>query len=202
MSSGPNIGTPTTLFCTNCGAATSPSDSFCPKCGTPLPRTSVFAPPPPVQPGYVAAPVSPYAGFWRRFLAIILDQILVRIAVAPFGFFFVGPEALRPVWGDAPRMGALLVGSFAVGALFIIVNWLYEALMTSSTKQATIGKMALGIKVTDTQGQPISFGRASARHFSKYISSFILFIGFIMAAFTERKQALHDLIAETLVVKA
>jgi uncharacterized RDD family membrane protein YckC len=73
--------------------------------------------------------------------------------------------------------------------------------MERSAKQATVGKLAIGIKVTDLDGGRISFWRALGRTFAKIISGIILFIGYIMAAFTERKQALHDKIADTLVVK-
>ena len=72
--------------------------------------------------------------------------------------------------------------------------------MLSSEKQATVGKMVLGMVVTDVNGGRISFGRATGRHFAKWLSALILGIGFLMAAFTERKQALHDMIADTLVV--
>ena len=72
--------------------------------------------------------------------------------------------------------------------------------MLSSEKQATVGKMVLGIVVTDINGGPISFARATGRHFAKWLSALILGIGFLMAAFTEKKQALHDMIADTLVV--
>ena len=80
-------------------------------------------------------------------------------------------------------------------------HWLYEALMTSSSWQATVGKRVLNLKVTDDFGNRISFGRATARYFSKILSGMILCIGFIMAAFTDRKKALHDMIAGTVVVK-
>jgi uncharacterized RDD family membrane protein YckC len=76
-----------------------------------------------------------------------------------------------------------------------LVNWIYEAGMESST----LGKMALGLKVTDIWGKRISFARATGRHFAKYLSGAILMIGYIMAGFTARKQALHDILAETLV---
>jgi uncharacterized RDD family membrane protein YckC len=83
----------------------------------------------------------------------------------------------------------------------ILIGWLYFALMESSNKQATLGKMLIGIKVTDLDGNRITFGKATARHFSKIISGVILAVGYIMAGFTQRKQALHDIIAGTLVVK-
>ena len=83
-----------------------------------------------------------------------------------------------------------------------MVWWLYFALMESSPHQGTLGKLALGLKVTDLNGDgPISFGRATGRHFSKILSVVILGIGFIMAGFTARKQALHDLIAGCLVLR-
>jgi uncharacterized RDD family membrane protein YckC len=73
--------------------------------------------------------------------------------------------------------------------------------MESSSRQATVGKIALGIEVTDLEGNRLSFGRALGRNLAKIISALILYIGFIMAAFTKRKQALHDMIASALVVK-
>lgn len=82
-----------------------------------------------------------------------------------------------------------------------LINWLYFALMESSGRQATLGKMALGIVVTDLNGDKIGFGRATGRYFAKILSGLILFIGFIMVAFTQKKQGLHDMIAGTLVVK-
>jgi uncharacterized RDD family membrane protein YckC len=81
-----------------------------------------------------------------------------------------------------------------------VVNLLYFSFMESSKFQATIGKLALGIIVTDVGGQKLDFVKALIRNISKIISSCILFIGYLMAAFTEKKQALHDMIAGTLVV--
>ena len=83
----------------------------------------------------------------------------------------------------------------------LIIEWLYFALMESSQSQATIGKMALSIKVTNLEGNKISFGQATGRYLGKYISYLILMFGFFMAGWTEKKQALHDIMANTLVVK-
>lgn len=83
----------------------------------------------------------------------------------------------------------------------IVVSWLYYALSESSPKQATLGKQALGIVVTDLNGKRISFGKATGRYFGKYLSTITLFIGYLMAAFTDKNQALHDIMAGTLVVK-
>jgi len=81
------------------------------------------------------------------------------------------------------------------------VAWMYEALLVSSTKQATLGKMAVGIVVTDMLGQHISFLRATGRHFGKYVSRIILVAGFLMQPFTEKRQALHDIMAGCLVLR-
>jgi len=79
--------------------------------------------------------------------------------------------------------------------------WLYYTLMESSSRQATVGKLALGMIVTDLDGNRISFGRANGRFWGKILSGLTLYIGFILAGFTERKQALHDMLAGCLVVK-
>jgi uncharacterized RDD family membrane protein YckC len=84
----------------------------------------------------------------------------------------------------------------------LVLGWLYYAGMESSEHQGTLGKMALGLVVTDINGQRLSFGRASGRFFARIITSFVpLGIGFIMAGFTEKKQALHDMIASCLVLR-
>ncbi len=90
----------------------------------------------------------------------------------------------------------------AAFGLFILFNYLYHALMESSANQATVGKMLLKIKVTDLEGQRISFWRATSRHFSKILSTAILLIGFLMPGWTKRKQTLHDKIAGCLVERA
>jgi len=106
---------------------------------------------------------------------------------------------------EEPSTGVGLI-LMAVGAYFfaillsVIMSWLYFALMESSSRGATLGKMALGIRVTDLSGNRISFGKATGRYFGKIVSSMILMIGYLMAAFTERKQALHDMMAGCLVV--
>ena len=85
-------------------------------------------------------------------------------------------------------------------ALSFMVSWVYFAAMECSSKQATLGKMTLGIIVTDVDGETLSFGRASARYFAKILSAATLGIGYLLIAFNARKQGLHDLIAGTLVV--
>ncbi len=127
---------------------------------------------------------SMYAGFWRRVAAALLDGLIIGAVTAPF----------------AVGMSSGNRYSASASSISIVIWWLYEALMESSAKQATLGKMALGIRVTDLDGNRIRFGKATGRHFAKILSALILGIGFLMAAFTERKQALHDILAGTLVV--
>jgi len=85
--------------------------------------------------------------------------------------------------------------------LALVLTWLYYALLESSSWQATLGKKALGLEVTDLAGGRISFGRATGRYFARWISAMTLGIGFIMAGFTEKKQALHDILVGTLVIR-
>jgi uncharacterized RDD family membrane protein YckC len=131
-----------------------------------------------------------YAGFWLRFCAAFIDGILLWLVQMISNF------ALLSFLGRTRGAGNLLLPLFNVSCA-----WLYCALMESSEQQATLGKLALGIRVTDATGQRISFGRATGRHFAKWISALTLCIGYMMAGWTEYKQALHDLIAGTLVIR-
>ena len=148
-----------------------------------------------------------YAGFWKRFAAILIDGVILWVVdlflLVPFlgmlglGIFTSAMNDSEP----SPGMIMSIIGAY-MGSLVLIciAGWLYFAIMESSVKQATLGKMALGIIVTDMNGQRISFGRATGRYFGKFLSALILYVGYIMAGFTEKKQALHDIIASCLVV--
>ncbi len=131
-----------------------------------------------------------YADLGKRFLAALLDVVIVIII--SFLIRIVVSIVLSVINSDVLASLGNLVG--------IVIGWLYYAIQEISPKQATLGKQALGIVVTDLNGKRISFVKATIRYFSKFISALILFIGYIMAAFTEKKQALHDIIAGTLVV--
>lgn len=139
-----------------------------------------------------------YASFGLRVLAYIIDSILLALVFVPVGLLLGVAAALLGSEG-AEELSAL--ASAVINLLSIIVAWVYSAVLESSTWQATIGKRLLGIKVTDMSGNRISFGKATGRHFGKFLSSIICAIGFIMAAFTEKKQALHDILANTLVLE-
>ena len=142
-----------------------------------------------------------YAGFWRRFVAAIIDAILgsilagIACVLMALIVFAAGRAAGAP---EERVMAATYIAVMTVGIPFY---YLYHAVFESSARGATPGKMALGIAVTDTEGGRIGFGRAFARNVAKVASYMILMIGFLMAAFTERKQALHDLMTGCLVVR-
>ena len=137
-----------------------------------------------------------YAGFWLRFCAALIDGIVVNIIGIIAGFAIGLTIGIILGDGEAAQVLASLLGSIAG----IIITWLYCAVMESSPQQATLGKQALGIKVTNLDGKPISFFNATGRHFAKYLSMLTLLIGYIMAAFTGKRQALHDMVASTLVL--
>lgn len=85
--------------------------------------------------------------------------------------------------------------------LGLAASWLYYAVLESGSYQGTLGKMLLNLKVTDLEGEQISFSRATGRFFGKFLSSFIIYIGYIMIGLTEKKQGLHDILAGCLVVR-
>jgi uncharacterized RDD family membrane protein YckC len=128
-----------------------------------------------------------YAGFWRRVVAAIIDAIILSVANA-IVFAAMGADMMQPGLGLANLIGFL-------------VAILYETLMTASDVQGTVGKMALGIKVADENGQRLSYARSLGRYFAKILSAIILFIGFLMVAFSARKRGLHDIIAGTLALR-
>ncbi len=205
------------IYCNRCGAQNSEVARFCANCGNPFSaELQQSAPPPPAVPPVVAPPQAPvwppapvsyavpfvgvrYGGFWMRFVAALIDGILVDLVVLPVGAVVGAMIGVAGYAVDMPRIGIHLVSFIISGTIGLLGSWIYEAAMESSSKQATLGKMALGLKVTDLEGRRISFARATGRHFSKIISGLILLIGYIMAGFTQRKQALHDMIAGTLV---
>lgn len=147
---------------------------------------------------------APPGGFWIRFVAYMIDGLVISVVAVFLVGVLVGFAALTrtSVNHEAPAT-ALIALSLLVVAV-IVVNWLYEALMTSSPRGATLGKMALGLRIVRFDGTQLSFGRATARHFAKYMVTPMvpLAIGYIMAAFTNRKRALHDILADTLVIRS
>ena len=144
-----------------------------------------------------------YAGFWRRFVAYLIDYALLTIVIYILAMILGMTAGIGSMAAETDETGILALTSVFGGfflMLFILLPWLYYSLLESSAKQGTLGKMALGLRVVDYEGRRISFGRATGRYFAKIISGLILSIGYIMAGFTAKKQALHDMMASTLVV--
>lgn len=142
----------------------------------------------------------PYGGFWWRVLAYIIDGIIMNIVGSILGAIF--GISMVPLSGMGANENLLASGAmFGVLGLSFVINWVYFAGMESSKFQGTVGKLAMGLVVTGMDGERISFMRATGRYFAKILSAVILCIGFIMVAFTQRKQGLHDIMANTLVYK-
>lgn len=127
-----------------------------------------------------------YAGFWSRFAAGFIDFLIC------YAFNYV--IGYMADTGQSMRISGNLIG--------IIAFWLYDAVQESSNAQATLGKKALGIRVTTLNGNKLSFGQATGRHFGKYVSAVILFIGYLMMLWDDRSQTLHDKMAGALVIKS
>ncbi len=150
--------------------------------------------PPPVR-GTTAAHSDRHPGFWLRLAAHLIDTLICYVGGFVVGFV-IGLLLALTGGNDAHDLATVL-GAIAGG----VFGWLYYALMESSAKQATLGKMACGFIVTDLQGNRISFGRATGRVAGMIISTLTLFVGYLMCAWTERKQCLHDKMADCLMFK-
>jgi uncharacterized RDD family membrane protein YckC len=188
------------MYCHKCGGKNDDQAAFCDKCGValqkPTPETGAAVP------AYPAA--VQYAGFWRRVGAYLIDSLIVGAVWTALYYTLVAAGVV-----SIPEMNEMDIEEYT-GWMFtfmwisnIVVfalQTLYFAIMESSSKQATLGKMVLGIVVTDPDGKRVSFGRALGRNLGKIISSIILLIGYFMIAFTEKKQGLHDIMANCLVV--
>jgi len=165
------------MYCSKCGIQNPDGAKFCSGCGSQLGMGTV------------------YAGFWKRVVAILIDNTI--LAICTIGAIFV-----FAIGGDlgSTETDQLIAGMFGY-IVNLVLSWLYFTLFESSSQQATLGKMVLGIVVTDLSGNRISFGRANGRYWGKIASAIILLFGFIMVSFTQKKQALHDIMAGSLVIK-
>ncbi|QAU24156.1 RDD family protein [Dyella sp. M7H15-1] len=176
---------------------------------TPPPAQDIYAPPPLQQP-QSSAPAFAYAGFWKRALAYFIDAFVLYF---PFSLLEI-PFHMRTAYealaqqispGTDPQVALLAYRHFyseqwPYFLTTLVMSWLYFAICESSSWQATVGKLALGMRVTDLNGARISLGRALGRYGGKFISGLLLCMGFLMVAFTQRKQGLHDMFANTLVL--
>jgi uncharacterized RDD family membrane protein YckC len=200
------------MFCPKCGKETDASGKFCQWCGADIESVAARAP--------IAAAeeddgpeVGIYAGLGRRFVAFIVDFILVillgLVTVSGFGLFrglqnlyFYAVQHIPADQLTSEGTTGALIGSIvaAYGILLVIVPWLYFAGFESSRSQATPGKVLMSLVVTDMQGQKPTFARTTLRFFGKFLSTLIVFIGFLMIGFTKKHQGLHDRIAGCLVL--
>lgn len=143
-----------------------------------------------------------HAGFWLRFVAYFIDGFITGGAALVLFVVLFFATVLPRVHAGAHAQPGLMVALIVVFEALVLVGvWLYFALCESSHLQATPGKLALGLRVTDLHGRRIGFGRATGRFFGKLISGAILDVGYLLAAWTPRKQALHDLMAGCCVVR-
>jgi uncharacterized RDD family membrane protein YckC len=200
------------MFCSRCGLKVDEGNRFCQSCGQEVGVTAVAAQsaPPPTVPVNASRRL-PYGGFWLRLVAYFIDGLVLGIpfvlVVILLIFVFGGFGLMMRRHVVDPGAAAAIVGPMFLVFLFMMLffiglNWLYFAGMESSERQATFGKAAMSLRVTDLEGRRLSFGHATGRFFSKIITGLIpLGIGYIMAGFTEKKQALHDMIAGTLVLR-
>jgi uncharacterized RDD family membrane protein YckC len=199
------------MFCTKCGKELTDGAQFCPACGTAVGGA------PAINVAPVSATVRPpdpkryrYGGFWIRFLAHIIDQIVLGVVMFVFvliGILFSAGSimSLIEMAETEDPDPAVIFGMLGIwiilGIIASVAQWLYYAFMESSASRGTLGKMALGLQIIDKNGGTISFARATGRYFAKILSGMIFMIGYIMAGFTAKKQALHDIICDTYVVK-
>jgi len=182
--------------CSQCNAQVATHAQFCANCGHRLLSDAEA----------FALAQGPLAGFWLRAAAASLDGLIVTVAsVVLWLLLALLITGIMALVQSGSGFSIATVGLTSAGAMVWGVgywlSWIYYATLESSTAQATFGKQLLGLVVVDLRGQHVSFWRASARYFGKLVSTFILFAGWIMAGFTEKKQTLHDMMAGCLVLK-
>ncbi len=178
------------MFCSSCGTQNLDDASFCSKCGKSL-----------VAELQTMKNNPQYIGFWYRVLAYIIDGFLINIAAGIIGLFVGFVFGFLMALNGMSEADIEAVAGLLGGVIGLLVGWLWFAISESSSWQASLGKKILGFKVVDANGQRLTFGRATGRYFVKILSGILLCIGFIMVAFTQKKQGLHDKIANTYVVK-
>ena len=187
------------MICSTCHSELLSDAAFCNRCGASIRRYRRGV---------------RYAGFWRRVLAVVIDLVLLAPAIElgkEYLFLssyrwerrLIGQPAAPPSPAERQENNmTMLMTMSQLGALVFVLCGPYYVLTESSTLQGTLGKRILGLKVTDLDGRRIRPGRATLRYLSRMISATPWCFGFVMAAFTSKKRALHDFLAGTLVVIA
>jgi uncharacterized RDD family membrane protein YckC len=142
----------------------------------------------------------PYAGFWLRAVAFAVDTILLSVVLGSLASAYPDKFMVLPMPNDTSILALPHLTGLGFGVMFVVM-WAYYAFFESSQWQATPGKRVLRLYVTDTEGRRITFWRASLRYFCRKISEITFLVGYFIAGFTEKKQALHDILANTLVMR-
>jgi uncharacterized RDD family membrane protein YckC len=213
-------------FCPSCGQRTGEDapargiplapGGFTPQTAPSVPSASIPAARTAAYPPVATAQPVAYAGFWLRLVAFIIDALILGV---PFFFVFLSVvtssgllNSIQSAAPFSPEAMRHLLGFAAIPELFLsilVIEWLYYALLESSRWQATVGKKALGLCATDLAGNRMSFGRATGRYFGMVLFRLLPVIGplllfpidCICAGVTEKKQALHDMMAGCLVMR-
>lgn len=141
-----------------------------------------------------------YAGFRKRLAAHLIDSLVIGTIGSVIGMVIGGIMGAALGFGGETSGGAFIAIQVVVQLVSLGLTTAYYAGFHASRSMATLGKMAIGIKVVRTDGDQITLARGVGRYFATIISGLTLLIGYIMAAFTEQKRALHDMICDTLVV--
>lgn len=185
-------------------------NSVCPQCETPLTVAQigpVYVPPSAQAPEAVPAipelaklpPRPAFAGFWLRAVAYAFDTILVSLFFGFIASFY--PSAFLKYPDVTPTLTSLPQLTPLALVVTLTATWLYYTLFESSAWQATPGKRIMKLYVADLNGQPLTFARAAGRNLAKAISSLTFLVGYLVAGFTEKKQALHDIVSNCLVLR-
>jgi uncharacterized RDD family membrane protein YckC len=213
-------GRPTILTCQNCGNELPDGISFCGHCGTPLSVAQIGPVRVPEAPPSVEETPAPqrfalpqlrpsYAGFWLRAVSSIIDRVILSTVFAVIASFRPGVFLLFPD-PNTQNVPPATMQEFLQSIphptpegffVLLLMMWIYYAAFESSAWQATPGKKVLRLYVTDLSGRPLTFSRASFHNIGRMISEMTFWVPYIPAAFTEKKQALHDMIASCLVLR-
>jgi uncharacterized RDD family membrane protein YckC len=195
---------PGTLFCGECGRA-GPADEFarfgdlliCPDCKNNYAQK--------LREGVAHTAPMPFAGFWVRVVAWLIDSIILMVVGSIVNFALLGSfinlPRMQPGVSPDAAFGAMAGMLGVVYLVNLVIACSYESFFISSSLSATPGKLALDLKVLRPNGARVSLGRAVGRYFSKILSGLILLIGFIMVGFDSQKRGLHDMISDTRVIK-
>lgn len=176
------------MYCQTCGEPLPDDSLYCPSCGRRTGDAALQADEEPLE----------YAGFIRRFVAYVLDTLVL---VALTTLLVIGGLAFIEMYIGIPQTLPSVPEIRPVSFAFVLIlSYVYYTSLESSPRQATVGKRALGIAVTDTDGERITFKRATVRFIGKFLSRLFVPV-FIIIAVTRKKQGLHDMAASTLVVK-